>query len=104
MPDYFRELTYEQEATVTLTAIGRKPFATSYEWNSDFTEFTVYGDPSSEVSYQVLACRDDPAIHILRRPVEEEKQGSDRGKLLFPAAYGEKDDTGPDLEDDEESL
>lgn len=104
VPSYFPALTAEHEATVTLTAIGRQPFAASYEWNADFTAFDVYGNPNAEVSYQVLARRDDPAIHILRRPVEEEKQGSDRGKLLFPAAYGEKDDTGPNLEDDEESL
>ncbi|MGC9316393.1 MAG: hypothetical protein ACP5G4_12320, partial [bacterium] len=94
MPDYFVSLTKENEATVNLTPVGR-PFMFGYEWNKDFTEFTIYGDPGREISYIVLADRDDPVIHHLSRPVVEEKgEGSrfPRGKLLNPEAYGYSDE------------
>ncbi len=86
LPDYFAALTKEEEATVTLTPIGKEPFATSYEWNSECTGFTVYGNPGSEVSYIVLADRDDPAARADRQPVEATKEKS--GKFLHPEAYG----------------
>ena len=89
MPDYFAALTRENEATITLTSIG-KPFNTGYEWHHDFTEFTVYGEPNREISYIVLADRDDPVMQQLHRPVEEEKGGGnfEKGKLLYAEAYG----------------
>lgn len=94
MPAYFAALTKEEEATVALTAIGKKPFLTSYEWNKKFTAFTVHGEPGAEVSYIVLANRDDPAIHLLRRPVEEKKGKAEKGKFIFPEAYGEPPEKG----------
>jgi len=90
MPDYFTALTKEDEATVYLTPIG-KPFLVGYEWNSDYTAFKIYGEPNREVSYIVLADRDDPVIHKLRKPVVEDKSKSKLckpGKLLYPEAYG----------------
>ena len=65
MPDYFAALTKEDEATISLTPIGSKPFLTGYEWNQGFTAFTIYGDAGREVSYLVLANRDDPVVHQL---------------------------------------
>ena len=99
MPDYFAALTREDEATVVLTPIGRTPFLASYEWNDDFTAFTVYGEPQRYVSYQVLADRDDPVIHKLYRPVVEvkgENNGWIPGKLLYPEAYGYPPEMGQD--------
>jgi hypothetical protein len=97
MPDYFSALTKEEEATVTLTAIGKKPFLASYIWNKKATSFTIYGEAGGEVSYLVLADRDDPAIRLLRRPVEENKGDGhfELGKLLNPEAYGERRETRP---------
>jgi hypothetical protein len=90
LPGYFVSLTKEDEATITLTSVG-KPFLTGYEWESDFTSFVVYGDPGREVSWVVYADRDDPVIHQLARPVEEMKgpdnKFADRGELLYPTAY-----------------
>lgn len=99
MPDYFRALTKEEEATVTLTAVG-KPFEMGYEWSEGFTGFTVYGMPGRAVSYIVLADRDDPVIRKLRRPVEELKGGVnyERGRLLYPDAYGFPREMGVDYE------
>ena len=103
MPDYFKALTKETEATVTLTSIGR-PFNAGYEWNSDYTVFTVYGEPGREVSYVVMADRDDPVMRQLYKPVEEEKGNGNftKGKLLYPKAYGYPDEMGEDYERQQE--
>ncbi len=98
LPEYFSALTKEEEATVTLTPIGH-PFSVGYDWNHDFTAFTIYGEPLREISYIVLADRDDPVIHQLHRPVEESKKNSKicpDGKLLYPAAYGYPENMGKD--------
>jgi hypothetical protein len=91
MPDYFKALTMENEATVALTSIG-KPFLTGYEWDVDFASFKIFGEPEREVSWVVYADRDDPVIHELGRPVEEIKGGKralcKKGELLYPKAYG----------------
>ncbi|MDD3642888.1 MAG: hypothetical protein PHQ19_05450, partial [Candidatus Krumholzibacteria bacterium] len=87
LPSYFAALTKEEEATVSLTPVGR-PFLAGYEWLSDYMAFKVYGEPGREVSWLACADRDDPAIRTLARPVEEDK-GPDsglceRGRLLNP--------------------
>jgi hypothetical protein len=99
MPSYFVALTKEAEATAVLTSVGR-PFATGYQWSSGFDRITVYGDAGREVSYIVLADRDDPVMRQLYRPPEEEKGNGNftRGKLLCPAAYGYPDEAGVDYE------
>ncbi|MBN1339101.1 MAG: hypothetical protein JXA03_07250 [Bacteroidales bacterium] len=97
MPEYFAALTNEAEATVILTSVG-KPFLTGYEWAEGHSMFTVIGESSREVSWVVYADRDDPVIHELGRPVEEEKGPDnklcDKGQLLFPSAYGYPEKTG----------
>ncbi|MCD4682344.1 MAG: hypothetical protein K8R86_03590, partial [Bacteroidales bacterium] len=91
MPDYFKALTKEDEASIHLTCVGR-PFLTGAEWNNDFSGIIIYGEINREVFWEVLADRDDPVIHELGRPVEEEKGGEnslcEKGKLLYPEAYG----------------
>ena len=90
MPDYFKNLTKEDEATVILTSIGA-PFILGYEWNGNFTKVKVYGNAGRKASYIVLADRDDPVMRQLFRPVVETKgEGKDvpSGKLLYPEAYG----------------
>jgi hypothetical protein len=99
MPSYFVALTKEDEATVTVSPIGRKSFLTSYEWNSKFDAFTVFGDPNAQVSYLVLATRDDPSILVLRRPVEEDKSPDQKGKLLLPAAYPDSKQPAQEIAD-----
>jgi len=102
LPEYFQSLTIENEATVVLTSIG-KPFLTGYEWQNDLKAFKIYGKPEREVSWVVYANRDDPVIHQLARPVEEEKEPhnpfSEKGKLLYPQAYGYPESTLRDYEE-----
>jgi len=97
LPSYFKALAREDEATVTLTSIGR-PFLTGYEWRAEHESFVAYGDAGREVSWVVYADRDDPATRELARPVEEDKGPNnklcDRGQLLYPAAYGYPENRG----------
>jgi hypothetical protein len=91
MPGYFAALTGEDQATVSLTPIGR-PFLAGYQWQADRAGFRIYGQPGREVSWVVYADRDDPVIRQLGGPIEEDKGPDnklcDQGKLLFPRAYG----------------
>ena len=101
LPDYFKALTKEEEASIHLTPVGM-PFLTGAEWNNDFSGIIIYGDPNRDVFWEVLADRDDPVIHELGRPVEEEKGPDnklcDKGKLLYPKAYGYPESMGRDYE------
>jgi hypothetical protein len=99
MPGYFIALTREDEATISLTSVGR-PFLTGYEWRTGFASFTVYGEPGRTVSWVVYADRDDPVARRLTGPVEEEKSPDskvcDRGILLDPEAHGYPASRGKD--------
>ena len=99
MPEYFAALTREEKATIHLTAQG-KPFDTGYKWETDHESFIIYGAANREVSWMVMAERDDPVIRRLGRPVEEEKgpdsKYCDKGKLLDPVAYGYPESMGRD--------
>jgi len=95
MPTYFVALTKENEATIQLTPIAHRSIVT-YEWNENYTTFTIIGESNEEVSYTVYADRDDPVMQKLYKPVEEEK-GNDnftKGKLLYPSAYGYSEKMG----------
>jgi hypothetical protein len=96
MPEYFAALTKEEEATVYLTPIGKEPSPASYEWDETNTKLTVHAAAGSEVAYLVLAARDDPAVHMFHRPVEEEKgeNNFEKGTLLSPVALGEPAERG----------
>ncbi|MCB2219860.1 MAG: hypothetical protein KQI35_05635 [Bacteroidetes bacterium] len=99
LPDYFVALSKENEATVYLTCID-VPFLTAYQWENN--GFIIIGEPDRSVSWVVYADRDDPVIHELGRPVEEEKGGDnklcEKGKLLYPRAYGYPESSGRDYE------
>lgn len=96
MPGYFAALTKEDEATVSLTAIGKKPFSTSYQWNKTCTSFKIYGEKNAEVAYTVLADRDDPVSHHFAKPVEQDKGDGnfETGKYLYPEAFGQSKEMG----------
>ena len=99
MPNYFVALTKENEATVNLTPVGKKWFGVSYEWNQQYTDVSIYGEPDREVAYVIFAGRDDPVIRELARPVEEEKgKGKicEKGEMLYPESYGYPKEIGRD--------
>jgi hypothetical protein len=93
LPSYFKALTKEDEATVQITCIGQ-PFNIGYEWNGDFTSFTAYGNDNREVSWMVMADRDDPYIKENRKPVITKKddnhdKGYQPGYYIHPELYGQ---------------
>lgn len=97
LPDYFNALTDEGHASIHLTPRG-KPFLSGYDWQTDYSGFTVYGESNREVAWMLLADRDDPVIHQLARPIEEDKGPDnklcDRGEFLYPTAYGYPESMG----------
>ena len=101
LPDYFKALTQETEATVTVTPVG-KPFIVGYDIEPNNSSFRIYGKADRTVSWVVYADRDDPVIRQQARPVEEEKgpdnKYCDKGKLLNPTAYGYPESMGRDFE------
>ncbi len=74
----------------------------SYDWSGTYDHFIIYGEPERQISWMVMADRDDPVIHELGRPVEEEKGGDNtlckKGKLLYPKAFGYPESAGRDYE------
>nr|NQU91759.1 hypothetical protein [Bacteroidota bacterium] len=112
MPDYFIAFTKEDEASIQLTPVGKPQsdirYEFSYEWLADFNSFNIYGEPGRQISWMVLADRDDPVIHELGRSIEEEK-GPDnklckKGKLLYPEAYGYPESMGSNYEMEQKIL
>ena len=105
MPDYFSALTFEEEATVVLTPIGR-PFDFGYSWQDGNISFIIYGDANREISYLVMADRDDPVIHKLKKPVEEDKGNGNftPGKLLYPEAYKYPESMGVNYHRDDRRI
>jgi hypothetical protein len=101
--------TKEDDATVNLTPVGKWimsdqwPFG--HEWSTEHERFTIYGQPDREVTWSVMAERDDPTMRRLARPVEDDKgpdnKYCDRGKLLDPIAYGYPESMGRDYEQQE---
>ncbi|MDD3740327.1 MAG: hypothetical protein PHH30_03725, partial [Bacteroidales bacterium] len=89
---YFTALTKETEATVQLTCIGQ-PFGTGYEWDSGNSSIIVYGDANREISWMVMADRDDPYMQQNRKPVIIEKNGGVKGYkagyYIHPELYGQ---------------
>ena len=96
LPDYFAALTDEANATVVLTAVGEQPSTVSYHWNDEHTSVAVHGQAGTDVSWLVLAARDDPAVHKLARPVVEDKAEGyiEPGQFLDPEAYGHPPERG----------
>ena len=101
LPSYFAALTKEDEATVTLTPMGRPVGgvmpAASYEWDPSGESFRVYGDPGREVSWVVMAERDDAAARAHPVVVEQDKGPGavcEKGLLMDPAAYGYPESRG----------
>jgi hypothetical protein len=107
MPEYFEALSKEDEASIHVTPVGR-PFDTGAEWNPGFQHFTVYGEPGRGVFWSVFVDRDDPVMHQLARPVEEDKTADSklcqRGRLLYPSAYGYPESMGAHFEQGQEAL
>ena len=97
LPSYFKALTREDGATISLTPVGR-PFQVGSEWQAGFISFKAYGNPNREVYWAVYADRDDPVSRRLARPVEEDKGPESkicgRGELLYPEAYGYPESMG----------
>lgn len=95
MPSYFKALADEDNASVQITCIG-KPFPIGYDLGKDGNTFVVYGDANREVSWMLMAERDDPYMQNHNNDVIIKKDGSFKnikaGTYLYPELYGESKD------------
>jgi hypothetical protein len=86
MPGWFEALN--QEYRYQLTTIGGfAPVYVAQEMQGN--SFRIAGGKSGmKVSWQVTGIRHDPWAEEHRIPVEENKSTQDKGKYLYPDAYG----------------
>ena len=88
LPEYFEALN--EDFRYQLTVIGKTSVAT-VEREIENNIFTIRTDkPEVKVSWQVTGRRQDPAIRANPLPVEEEKRGTERGFVAYPANRQQK--------------
>lgn len=87
LPDWFEALN--QDFRYQLTCIGGyAPVYISQEVTGN--QFKIAGgQPGLKVSWQVTGIRHDPFAEQNRIVVEEDKTGAEKGKYLYPRAYGQ---------------
>jgi hypothetical protein len=86
LPDYFEALN--KDFRYQLTVIGEFAQAIVYRKITN-NRFVIKTDkPNIEVSWQVTGIRKDKFAEQNRIPTEVEKTGEERGKYLYPSAYG----------------
>jgi hypothetical protein len=96
LPDYFEQLN--KDFRYQLTVMGQ--FAQAIVSQKIMgNRFTIKTDkPNVEVSWQVTGIRQDPYANAHRIPVEEEKQGDEKGKYLHPTEWGQPESKGVEYE------
>ena len=92
MPDWFDALNKEFRYQLT-TIGGFAPVYIAQEMQGD-TFRIAGGKPGMKVSWMVTGIRHDPWAEEHRIPVEEDKAPKDRGKYLYPDAYGKPETMG----------
>ncbi len=92
LPEYFEALN--KDFRYQLTCVGG--FAQVYVSKEVVgNRFTIAGGrPNLKVSWQVTGIRKDPYAEKNRVQVEVEKSGEERGKYLYPTAYGAPESMG----------
>ena len=92
LPEWFEALN--QDFRYQLTCIGA--FAAMYVAEEiKANHFRIAGGrPGIRISWQVTGIRKDAYANAHRIPVEEEKRGSERGRYLEPALFGQPEDLG----------
>lgn len=94
LPDWFEALNKDFRYQLTVIGDFAQAIIAQKIQNNQFTIRT--DKPNVEVSWQVTGIRKDPFAEKNRIPVEEYKQGDDRGKYLYPEAYGQPETMGID--------
>lgn len=89
LPDYFEVLN--KDFRYQLTVVGGTGFAQAkIEKEITGNTFVIRtSEPNVKVSWQVTGIRKDPVANANRVQVEVDKTGSQKGKYLNPAVYGQ---------------
>ncbi|MCX8105899.1 MAG: hypothetical protein N3D80_08535, partial [Ignavibacterium album] len=94
LPDWFEALNKDFRYQLTVIGDFAQAIIAQEIQNNQFSIRT--DKPNVKVSWQVTGIRKDPFAEKNRIPVEEYKQGDDRGKYLYPEAYGQPETMGID--------
>lgn len=93
MPDWFEALN--RDFRYQLTAIGRPSPNLYIAAEISGNKFRIAGGtPGAKVSWTVTGIRHDAYANAHRTPVEEMKQGAERGKYLNPEVFGRSKQQG----------
>jgi hypothetical protein len=97
LPDWFEALN--KDFRYQLTIMGEQFAQARVSSKIENNRFTIKTDkPSVEVSWQVTGIRHDAYSEQHPIPVEEEKEGEERGKYLHPTEHGQPENKGIDYE------
>ena len=86
LPNWFEALNRDYRYQLTCIGGYAPVFIADEVKNGQFR--IAGGKPGLKVSWQVTGIRQDPFANANRIPVEEAKNGVERGHLLYPEAYG----------------
>jgi hypothetical protein len=86
LPEWFESLNKDFRYQLTCVGGFANIYVDSEVANNSFS--IAGGKPGLKVSWQVTGIRKDPYAEKNRVKVEEEKQGYERGKYLYPEVYG----------------
>jgi hypothetical protein len=96
LPDWFEALNRDFRYQLTTIGIFAPVYVAEKVKGNRFK--IGGGSPGMEVSWQVTGIRQDPFANAHRIPVEEEKQGDEKGKYLHPTEWGQPASMGIDYE------
>ncbi|TXH25071.1 MAG: hypothetical protein E6Q96_09550 [Cyclobacteriaceae bacterium] len=94
LPDWFGALNKDYRYQLTCIGGFAQVYISQEVRNNRFS--IAGGTPGLKVSWQLTGIRKDPYAEKNRVKVEEDKPSSERGKYLYPEAYGQPKSMGVD--------
>ncbi|MBL4590425.1 MAG: hypothetical protein JKY96_00550 [Phycisphaerales bacterium] len=93
LPDYFSSINTDHR--YTLTPIGAPAPNLYIETEIQGNTFVIAGGvPLQKISWEVISKRSDAFVQQRGAPIELQKIGPDRGRLLMPSLYGQPETMG----------
>lgn len=93
LPDYFAAINTDHR--YTLTPIGAPAPNLYIETEIQGNTFVIAGGVSGQkISWEVVSQRNDAFVQQRGAPIEIQKVGNERGKLLVPSLYGQPESMG----------
>jgi hypothetical protein len=106
LPEYFEDINKDPRYTLTVINEGGLDFVhVMVVQKIRDNRFVIRtSKPSTEVSWEVKAIRNDLWVRAAGAPVQKIKEGEERGKYQNPALYGMPEDMGTNFRPSAESI